>query len=204
MLTVALTGGIGCGKSTVCRLFSALNVPVIDTDTIAHQLVKPGQPALKEIAATFGNDILLENSTLNRKALAKKIFNEPKQRALLEAILHPKIRRSVEQQLLTLKKSAYVIIAIPLLIETNQQSTYDRVLVIDCDEQLQRTRTMERDDRSIEEVEAIIEVQASRQNRLSHADDIIENSHDMISLKSQVEQRHHQYLELAGTMNHHT
>jgi len=204
MLTVALTGGIGCGKSTVCSLFSTLNVPVIDTDTIAHQLVKPGQPALKEIAATFGNDMLLENSTLNRKALAKKIFNDPKQRALLETILHPKIRRSVEQQLHTLKNSAYVIIAVPLLIETNQQSTYDRVLVIDCDEQLQRTRTMERDNRSIEEIEAIIEAQVSRQNRLSHADEIIKNSHDIVSLKKQVEQCHLQYMDLASTKNHHT
>ena len=204
MLTVALTGGIGCGKSTVCSLFSTLNVPVIDTDTIAHQLVKPGQPALKEITDTFGNDMLLENSTLNRKALAKKIFNDPKQRDLLESILHPKIRHSVEQQLLTLKNSAYVIIAVPLLIETNQQSTYDRVLVIDCDEQLQRTRTMERDDRSIEEVEAIIESQASRQNRLSHADEIIENSLDFASLKKQVDQCHQQYMDLASTNNYHS
>ena len=123
MLTVALTGGIGCGKSTVCQLFTARNVPVIDTDLIAHQLVKPGQPALEEITAAFGKDILLDNAALDRKALAQKIFSAPDKRVLLEYILHPKISYSVEQQIIALQNSAYVIIAVPLLIETNQQST---------------------------------------------------------------------------------
>lgn len=203
MLTVALTGGIGCGKSTVCQLFSARNVPVIDTDVIAYQIVKPGQPALKEIIDTFGKGILLENATLNRKALAKEIFSSPEKRALLESILHPKIKHAVEQQLTTLQHSPYVIVAIPLLIETHQQSTYDRVLVIDCDEQLQRTRTLKRDNRSIQDINAIMEAQVPRQRRLSFADEIIENSHDMASLEDQVEQCHQRYLKLASTKNHH-
>ena len=203
MLTVALTGGIGCGKSTVCQLFAARNVPVIDTDVIAHQIVKPGQPALKEIIDTFGKSILLENTTLNRKALAKEIFSSSKKRALLESILHPKIKHAVEQQLTTLQHAPYVIIAIPLLIETHQQSTYDRVLVIDCDEQLQRTRTLKRDNRSIQDINAIIEAQVPRQRRLSYADEVIENSHDIASLEDQVEQCHQRYLKLARTKNHH-
>lgn len=198
MLTVALTGGIGCGKSTVCQLFSMRNVPVIDTDVIAHQLVKPGQPALEEITATFGKDILLENATLDRRTLAQRIFAAPEKRALLESILHPRIRHSVEQQLVELQHSAYVIIAIPLLIESNQQSTYDRVLVIDCNEQLQRTRTLSRDNRCIEDIEAIMEAQVSRQQRLSYADDVIENSGDITSLENQVEQCHQEYLKLAS------
>ncbi len=202
MLTVALTGGIGCGKSTACQLFTARNVPVIDTDLIAHQLVKPGQPALEEIAAAFGKDILLDNAALDRKALAQKIFSAPDKRALLESILHPKIRYSVEQQLIALQNSAYVIIAVPLLIETNQQSTYDRVLVIDCDEQLQRTRTLSRDNRNSKEIEAIMKAQATRQQRLSYADDVIENSADMTSLEDRVEQYHEKYLRLANNKNH--
>jgi len=204
MLTVALTGGIGCGKSTVCQLFSALKVPVIDTDIISHQLVKPGQPALKEITATFGKDILLHDTTLNRKALANKVFNDAQQRALLETILHPKIKCAVEQQLLALKDTAYAIIAIPLLIETNQQSLYDRVLVIDCDEQLQALRTQHRDNRSIEEIKAIIDAQVPRRLRLNYADEIINNSHDIASLKNQVIQQHQQYQQLAKAKNHHT
>jgi len=202
MLTVALTGGIGCGKSTVCQLFTARNVPVIDTDLIAHQLVKPGQPALEEITAAFGKDILLDNATLDRKALAQKIFSAPDKRALLESILHPKIRYSVEQQLIALQNSAYVIIAVPLLIETSQQSTYDRVLVIDCDEQLQRTRTLSRDNRNSKDIDAIMKAQATRQQRLSYADDVIENSADMTSLEDQVEQYHEKYLRLANNKNH--
>jgi len=202
MLTVALTGGIGCGKSTVCQLFSALNVPVIDTDVIAHNLVKPGQPALKEITDSFGKDILMSDSTLNRKALANKVFNDAQQRALLETILHPKIKRVVEQQLLALQDSAYAIIAIPLLIETNQQSLYDHVLVIDCDEELQRFRTQQRDNRSVEEVNAIIETQVSRDIRLDYADEVIDNSHDLDSLKNQVTQYHQQYQQLASIKNH--
>ena len=204
MLTVALTGGIGCGKSTVCQLFSALNVPVIDTDAIAHQLVKPGQPALQEITDTFGKDILLDDSTLNRKALANRIFNDTEQRALLENILHPKIRSAVAQQLLALEDSAYAIVAIPLLIETNQQSQYDHVLVIDCDEQLQRSRTQQRDNRSIEEIDAIIESQVPRKTRLDYADEIIDNSHDIASLKKQVIQYHQRYQQLSSVKNHHT
>jgi len=202
MLTVALTGGIGCGKSTVCQLFSTLGVPVIDTDVIAHQLVEPGEAALNEITTTFGKDILLEDSSLNRKALARIIFSDPKKRVLLETILHPKIRYSVDQQLLKLQGSAYVIIAIPLLFETNQQSIYDRILVVDCDEQLQRIRTKARDNRSIKDIDSIIEAQVPRQQRLDRADEIIENSHDISLLKNQVELCHQKYLKLASTKKH--
>jgi len=204
MLTVALTGGIGCGKSTVCQLFSARNVPIIDTDVIAHQLVKPGEVALEEITAVFGKDILLENATLDRKVLDQTIFMSPEKRVLLESILHPKIRHSVEQQLMALQNSAYVIIAIPLLIETSQQSTYDRVLVIDCDEQLQRTRTIKRDNTNIKDIEAIMKAQATRQQRLSHADDVIENSGDLASLEKQVEHCHQEYLKLSSKNKDHT
>lgn len=199
MLTVALTGGIGCGKSTVCQLFLSLNVPVIDTDIISHELVEPEQPAFDEIINIFGTDVLLEDGSLNRKALAQKVFNNSANRLLLEGILHPKIRRAVELQLSKLH-SAYVIIAIPLLIETNQQSTYDRVLVVDCDEQLQIERTLRRDNRTIEEINAIIKAQAPRQLRLSYANEIIKNTYDIAALKDQVEQLHRKYLKISTNM----
>jgi len=197
MLTVALTGGIGCGKSTVCQLFSKQGAPVIDTDIIARQLVEPGKPALKEITQHFGQELLNKEGALNRKTLAGIVFKSPEKRELLESILHPKIRQEVDHQLQGLKKD-YAIIAIPLLIETNQQSTYDRILVVDCNEQLQIERTLSRDNRSIEEIKNIIKSQASRNKRLQLADDVITNNGDMVALKNQVQLLHIQYLELAS------
>lgn len=201
MFTVALTGGIGCGKTTICELFSQLNVPVIDTDIIAHQLVEPGQPALQEILSKFGTDLLLENNSLNRKALANIIFNNKEKRQQLEEILHPKIRQCINEKLTELE-SPYAVVAIPLLIETSQQSQYDRVLVVDCDEQQQIERTLARDKRSKEEVQSIVKSQISRKQRLSFADDIIDNSFDTINLQYQVKKLHKLYLKLANDTNH--
>jgi len=200
MLRIALTGGIGCGKSTICQLFLSHNIPVIDTDLISRELVEPGQPALEEITTLFGKDILLDDGALNRKALSQIVFNSSEKRILLESILHPKIRDSIEQELSKLH-TPYVIIAVPLLIETNQQSNYNRVLVVDCDEQMQINRTLSRDKRSIEEINSIIKTQAPRQLRLSYADDIINNSNNIESLNAQVDQLHNKYMKLASTMD---
>ena len=198
MLTVALTGGIGCGKTTVCHLFEELGAPIIDTDIIAHDLVKPGQTALKEITEHFGKDILLADETLNRKALAAITFNDDQQRKHLESILHPRIRRSVQDKIDSIN-SAYVIVAIPLLIETGQQGSYDRVLVVDCEEEQQISRTHKRDQRSSDEISKIINLQVSRQKRLRYADDIINNNKDINTLKLQVKKLHNLYTNL--TMN---
>lgn len=200
MLTVALTGGIGCGKTTVCRLFAELNTPVIDTDIIARDLVKPGQGALQEITSHFGSDILLSDGSLNRKALANKTFNNNDERKQLESILHPKIRQCVKKQLLSLD-SPYVIVAIPLLIETSQHNSYDRILVVDCDEKLQIQRTQNRDRRSLKEITNIMASQASRQQRLEHADDVINNRSDIESLKTQVIKLHNLYTNLSENIN---
>ena len=196
MLTVALTGGIGCGKSTVCQLFSKHGAPVIDTDILSRELVEPGTPALSEIISHFGQELLQKDGSLNRKALSNIVFKNSEQRKILESILHPKIRAEIERQLQNIK-SDYTIIAIPLLIETNQQSTYDRVLVIDCSEHLQFERTISRDGRSPEEVEGIIKTQASREARLKLADDVITNDSSLSSLEQQVQKLHSQYLSLA-------
>lgn len=198
MLRIALTGGIGCGKTEACRIFQQqYNVPVIDTDVIARQLVQPGEATLQQITAAFGKDILLTDGTLNRAALAHEVFNNEIKRQQLESILHPKIRSVVKQQLQQLN-AAYVIVAVPLLIETNQQSDYDRVLLIDCEPSQQVSRTLQRDQRSAQQVQAIIDAQLSREQRLQAADDIIDNSKDTEFLQQQIAQLHTMYSALDG------
>jgi len=195
MIKVALTGGIGCGKSTVCDIFSQYKIPIIDTDIISRKLVEPGQTALFEITETFGADILSPDGTLNRKSLAQKIFNNDKNKQQLESILHPKIRKAVQTQL-DLLNVCYVIIAIPLLVETKQQNNYDRVLVIDCEIQQQIERTLSRDQRDLNEIQSILKSQVSREQRISVADDVIDNSGTLNALQKQVEQLHRNYLQL--------
>jgi len=195
MLRIALTGGIGCGKTEACRIFQQqYGVPVIDTDVIAQQLVQPGEDALQQITTAFGNDMLLPDGTLNRTALANEVFTNDTKRQQLESILHPKIRSTVEQQIQQLD-AAYVIVAVPLLIETGQQSDYDRVLVIDCEPSQQVARTLQRDQRSAQQVQSIIDAQVSREQRLQAADDIIDNSKNTQFLKQQIAQLHKKYLQ---------
>ena len=193
MLTIALTGGIGCGKSTVCDYFRQLHVPVIDTDIIARELVKSGSQTLDEICNYFGSAILFENGSLNRKALASRVFSDDKARLQLESILHPKIKLSIKTKINQLH-SKYVIIAIPLLFETHQQNDYDRILVIDCEELQQIERTLARDKRSIIEIKNIMKSQVSRKKRMAGADDLIDNTQDESALEEQVKNLHTQYI----------
>jgi dephospho-CoA kinase len=185
MLKVALTGGIGCGKTTVCDFFSELNAPIIDTDDIAKQLVAPGQPALNEIISIFGESVLTPHGDLDRAKLSEIIFSSPSKKQQLEAVLHPKIRNVVKDSLNALT-TPYAIVAIPLLFETNQQNSYDRILLVDCDEQQQLERTLARDTRSKEQVLSIMKAQVSRQTRLQLADDIIINTGKIDDLKVKV------------------
>ena len=198
MLSVALTGGIGCGKSTVCDLFAAKGVPIIDTDIIAREVVQPGSKALGKIKNYFGSSILLPDGSLNRKELASKVFNNETSRLYLESILHPLIRRVIDEKTEQLS-ATYVIIAIPLLIETNQQMNYDRVLVIDCNEQQQVERTLKRDQRDLNEINSIMKSQVSREKRLQVADDIINNSLPEDSLKGQIMNLHEKYIHLSDS-----
>ena len=195
MLVIGLTGGIGSGKSTVANIFAEYQVPVIDTDKIAHQLVAPGQAALDEIIQTFGKSILSSSDELDRKKLATITFNNEKSRIQLEKILHPGIRQEVEKQLSKLN-TPYVIIVIPLLTEKGKYDFIDRVLVIDCEESQQINRTLQRDNRSETEINNILRAQASRQERNTIADDIIENTGNMEALRQSVSQLHHYYLDL--------
>ena len=197
MLRIGLTGGIGSGKSTVCRLFSRLGVPVIDTDTIAHDLVVPGQPALDKLTAIFGPDILDQEGHLDRGLLRERVFGNEKLREQLESILHPLIRNSMQNQIAAIR-APYVVIAIPLLLEKGWQAEVDRILVIDAPENLQLERTVRRDSVSAETVLRIMHAQVSRQHRLDVADDIIHNDGEETALRAQIENLHKRYLHLAG------
>ena len=198
MLVIGLTGGIGSGKSTVAELFADLGVPVIDTDIIAHELVTPGQTALKEITTLFGNEILNTDGSLNRKALRELVFNSEKKRQQLEAILHPRIREQVQRRLDALSV-AYCIVVIPLLLETGQQDQVQRILVVDTPETIQIKRSMKRDDTHEEGIKKIIAAQVDRQTRLAAADEIIHNEGSIEQLKQQVQVLHSLYTKLAGS-----
>jgi dephospho-CoA kinase len=197
MLVVALTGGIGCGKSAVSHHLESLNVPVIDADKLARRMVEPGSPALTEIQATFGDHLVDDAGYLDRAALRDIVFDKPEQRARLEAILHPRIRRAMEEWLV--KQSApYAVLVIPLLFETGQTTLADRVLVIDCEPARQIDRVAERDGLSESQINQILDAQADRESRLSGADDVIENNGSLEDLIAATEEMHRRYLALAS------
>ena len=194
MFTVALTGGIGSGKSLVSDMFARRGVPIIDADVIARELVKPGNPALLEIVHAFGRDVISAKGELNRAELARITFSQASLRKQLETILHPRIRAEVRTQLKKLVAD-YAIVVIPLLVETGQVEAYNRVLVIDCDEAIQIERVRDRDHRSDAQIHTIMQAQASRAQRLSWADDIIENNGSLQNLEQDVDRLHQSYLK---------
>jgi dephospho-CoA kinase len=197
MLRIGLTGGIGSGKSTVCRLFAALGIPIIDSDRIAHDLVAPGEEALEQLAAAFGPDILDGEGALDRAVLRERVFRDEAMRKRLEEILHPLIRIQLHNRLETLD-APYVIIAIPLLLEKGWQAEVDRILVIDTDESTQIERTIRRDGVSREIVQRIMQAQVSRTERVEAAGDIIYNIGRKDALKARVDELHQQYLRMAA------
>ncbi len=193
-LKIGLTGGIGSGKTTVCKLFADYSIPIIDADIIARQLVEPGQPALAEIVRQFGAEVL-NNDSLDRKKLGEIIFADKEKKKQLESILHPAIYQRL-RQLADSQQSPYCILAIPLLLETGMDNLVDRILVIDCPLELQYDRVRQRDGLSDEQIKRIIASQISRQERLAQADDIIDNSKSSIELAEQVKNLHNLYLSL--------
>ncbi len=195
-LVVGLTGGIGSGKSTVADFFQALDVPVIDADAIAHALVDPGQPALAEIVAAFGESCIDASGRLDRAWLRERVFSDSTRRHRLEAILHPKIRMEI-RELIKGVAGPYCVVVIPLLLETEQQDLVDRVLVVDCTQDHQLDRASARDGRTRGEILAIMAIQAPRESRLAIADDIIRNNGSLDELRLQVLLQHERYLEIA-------
>ncbi|ELI8399291.1 dephospho-CoA kinase [Yersinia enterocolitica] len=194
---VALTGGIGSGKSTVANAFANLGVPLVDADIIARQVVEPGMPALMEIASRYGETILHTDGTLNRAALRKKIFSEPQEKAWLNSLLHPLIQQETQSQLANIDEP-YVLWVVPLLVENGLHHRANRVLVVDVVPEIQLARTMARDGITRQQAEDILASQVSRQQRLTCADDIIDNSGDPIVIAPQVTLLHQQYLKLAA------
>ncbi|MGB5261662.1 MAG: dephospho-CoA kinase [Gammaproteobacteria bacterium] len=195
-LIIGLTGGIGCGKSTVARLFEALGITVVDADRLAHELVSPDQPAFAAIVTAFGEQAVTTDGTLDRAWLRQRIYSNPEDKQKLESILHPRIRARM-QALLQAAGGPYCVAVIPLLLESGQTDMVDRVLVVDSPEVLQYRRVAERDDLPEKQIRDIISAQADRATRLAAADDLITNDSDMDALSKQVNTLHAQYLELA-------
>ncbi len=196
MFVVGLTGGIASGKSTVATLFSAQGITVIDADHVSREVVAKGSSTLKSIVKHFNETVLNKQGELDRQALRQRIFADEAERQWLENLLHPLIR---ERMMSTAEasQSPYTIAMIPLLVETLPNPILNRILVVDCDEEQQIQRLMQRDTITLTEAETILQAQASRKERLAHADDVIENTSDTSALKTQVTQLHEKYLLLA-------
>jgi dephospho-CoA kinase len=194
---VGLTGGIASGKSTAAKFFGALGVPILDSDQIARDVVEPGQPPLERLVERFGPSILTPDGHLDRPALRDIVFSDPRARADLEALTHPAIGAALEARSAS-AGGPYQILVIPLLVEKNLKAHLDRVLVVDCSEELQMRRLRDRDGSTPRQAQAILNAQASRATRLKAADDVITNDADMSAVREQVEALHARYLELAA------
>jgi dephospho-CoA kinase len=198
--TVGLTGGIGSGKTTVANVFSDLGIEVIDVDQGSRAVVEPGSHALNTIADHFANTDwknieIVVNNQLNRGALREIIFADSREKEWLEQLLHPLIRDWVIDRLLQAKDSAYIILESPLLIETDQYKLVDTVLVVDVPETLQLQRASLRDGMKRENIQAIMDTQMSREQRLAAADLVFDNSLSSDSLVSRVNELHQQFLK---------
>ncbi|WP_429171867.1 dephospho-CoA kinase [Aeromonas rivipollensis] len=198
MYVVAITGGIGSGKTTVANQFAALGIDVVDADLIAREVVEPGTPALTAIASHFGPGILDEQERVDRRALRERIFSDPAAKSWLNALLHPIIRSEMLRQCAA-ASSPYCLLVVPLLVENRLTELADRVLVIDVDEATQIERTCRRDGVSLEQAQAILASQASRSERLAMADDVLDNqSGTTETIRERILALHETYLAFAS------
>jgi len=194
---LGLTGGIASGKSAAAQRFAELGVHVVDADQAARWVVEPGRPALAQLVEHFGPQVLQADGSLDRAALRQLIFADAEQRRWVEALLHPLIATEIAESLAT-AISPYSVFVSPLMVESGQYRIAQRLLVIDAPEALRIERTLSRDHTSAEQVQAILKAQASREERLRLADDVIVNDRDLSWLRSEVERLHHVYLTLPG------
>lgn len=194
---VGLTGGIGSGKTTVSDMFAKhYNIDVIDADVIAREVVEPGTPALKAIQEKFGTEVLTADGQLNRAQLRQKVFSDTDLKNWLNQLLHPLIRAEMLAQCRA-AESNYAILSIPLLVENQLQALTHRVLVVDCSEETQLCRASQRDGVGEAQIKSIMQAQASRNERLALADDVVVNDGDIEQLQLQVATLHNKYLTLA-------
>lgn len=196
-LRIGLTGGIASGKSTVAQRFQELGVPVVDADESARSVVARGTAGLEQILRKFGTEVLTPAGELDRRALRNLVFAEPSLRRDLEAILHPLIRADMDRNAAA-AEGFYLVMAIPLLIEGGDLKRVDRVLVVDVTEEVQLQRVMTRDGSDLTQARAILAAQASRENRLKAADDVLLNVGSVSELRQAVDGLHQRYLRLAA------
>ena len=193
---IGLTGGIASGKTTVSDCFKKLGTQVIDADIISHEVTEPSGSAFEEILSEFGSEILDEKGLINRKKMRAIIFNDPSQKKILENIIHPKVRDEMFQRI-NKSDDHYLIVSVPLLVETGMHQIMDRNLLVDCSEDTQIERLMHRDKITLNEAKAILKNQASRSDREKIADDLIvnENNVTLIELENEVLELHKYYSE---------
>jgi len=199
---VGLTGGIGSGKTTVANMFAKQGITLVDADIVAREVVAKGSRALKAICAHFGEAMLTPTGELDRQQLRQRIFSDDSARHWLNQLLHPLIRSTMLEQVAS-ATSPYVIMVVPLLFENGLDSVVDRVLVVDVAPELQLSRTRARDKVDAAQVKNIINSQWSRAEKLSRADDIIDNQGEIADLTQQVLALHQRYLHLSGAANAH-
>jgi dephospho-CoA kinase len=195
--TVGLTGGIGSGKSAVAALFAKLGIAVIDTDEIARELTRAGGAAIEPIRAAFGSGLIGADGALDRTRMRRLVFADPARKRKLESILHPLIRKESARRVES-SGGPYAILVVPLLAEGGvDRSRYQRVLVVDCSEAQQIERVMRRSGLPENEVRDILASQATREQRLAMADDVIDNRGDPEALERQVSALNEKYITLA-------
>ena len=199
ILKIALTGGIACGKSSVSQIFKEMGVPIIDLDVIAREVVEPNTQGLTELVSNFGDGILNADKTLNRQSLRQQLFEHPSKQQLIEEILHPKILKKMQRDIENLN-TQLVIIEVPLLVEQNLSHLFDRAIVVDCSEQNQLKRLLQRENIDEDLAKTMISAQASREQRLELGEkistDVIENNSDILSLEQKVKDLAQQLLDL--------
>lgn len=197
-MIVGLTGGIGSGKSAAANFFVELGVDLIDADDLAKNVLNKNSKGYKLFINEFGEQYLDNDKNIDRDLLRKTIFNDSNKKNKLENIIHPQVRSGIEEFIKS-SKSDYCIVVVPLIYETRSSSYYDRILVIDCDEEIQINRSAIRDNTENKEIKKIISKQASREERLSIADDVILNNRTLDSLKEEVIKLHKKYIKM---LNH--
>ena len=194
-MIIGLTGGIGSGKSAAADYFIDLGIDVIDADIVAKNALSINSDGYDSFVKDFGEEFLNDNKEINRELLRKEIFSDEIKKKRLENIVHPNVRSNISD-FINNSRSPYCIIMVPLIFETNSSKNYDRILVIDCDVETQIQRSALRDNQSIKEIKKIIHLQASRDQRLSIADDVISNISTLTNLKAEILKLHDKYMEI--------